>query len=247
MELKQLKRYLLKLPQNDLEELRDITAQLLDAYAGHGVVFGKPTFEMKTITKKYPKIAVDKSGKAYIVTEKDENGEKRIVYNYVVNGPYAYIRQWGIDEKGKLTLTTNGYYGKAGVDAVNMGQGNLLLEAHVRGGESEGDAFLMQLELSPPTRRRPADELIPASRPVHPLQDEKITSANVSEQPIYQYFLEHAPIDAEELMVKLRNFEHDLFRFDDANARKLILRDSLETIESKRKRAKRKLGNPINH
>lgn len=231
--LKTARQQIGNLTYQELLALRDDFSKLLAAYESGGALTGRGSIELKVIKR------------PVITKQIDEEGNVTLEPRIIDCGPYAYIRRWSIDEKGKISLTSSGYYGVAGAEAVAAGLGEQLLEAHLNGGEPAGDAFLAENGFEPPYRR-PVRNKPPAAPPVHPLDDESITSENITTSPIFIHYQQSAPIDAARLLDDLRQYEADLASYRDAEQNNLMFRLSNETLAERRKRAsRRQSGQPL--
>jgi hypothetical protein len=215
----------------DLLALRDDVSRLLAAYEAGGALTGRGRIELKIIKR------------PVMVEKKDEQGRVTKEPGLTDCGPYAYIRRWAIDEHGRVSLTSSGYYGRGGAEAVAAGLGDELLAAHLQGGEPEGDDFLAGRGFAPPQRRSATKP--PATRPVHPLGEEAITAANIGESPIFGHYQQHAPVDAARLVRELRQYEADLASYQAAEQAGLRFRLDNQELALRRQRAgRRQAGQP---
>jgi hypothetical protein len=215
------------LTYQELLALRDDLAHLLAAYEAGGALTGRGSIELKVIKR------------PIIAKTTDEQGNITLEPRMIDCGPYAYIRRWAIDENGRVSLTSSGYYGRGGAEAVEAGLGEQLLEAHLRGGEPAGDEFLEENGFDPPLRRSVSNKP-PASPPVHPLGDAAITSETLTASPIFTHYQQYAPTIAARLLRELRQYEADLANYQYAEKHGLIFRLNNEMLTARRKRAARR-------
>lgn len=210
------------LTPDELAAVRDSAAELLAAHehAG-GIMSGGGYLEVKRI----PFTVKTMGNDGNITIGKDTR-------------PYCYVRRAQIDARGKVTIKSVGYYGKAGVEVLDAGRGAELLAAHVAGGEDAGDAWLSDNGYTPPERQRRNKP--PAARPEHPLSDESLTSEALQESALYRYFEDKAPVAAAELLSAVRLFERDLSAYEHAQARGLQYRASPGQLAQRRAAARRK-------
>jgi hypothetical protein len=225
--LKTARRLMDNLTHQELLTLRGDMSKLLAAYESGGALTGRGSIELKIIKR------------PVMVEKEDEQGNVTIEPVLTDFGPYAYIRRWAINENGRVSLTSSGYYGAGGAEAVQAGLGEQLLEAHLRGGEPEGDAFLVERGIEPPFRRSIRNKP-PAARPAHPLGDETITAATITASPIFTHYQQHAPGEAARLLGELREYEADLADYLNAQEHGLIFRLNNEKLAERRQRAARR-------
>lgn len=210
------------LTPDELATVRDNAAELLAAHehAG-GIMSGGGYLEVKHIP--------------FAVKTMDADGNITIGRD---TRPYCYVRRAQVNGRGKVTIKTVGYYGKAGVEALSAGRGPELLAAHVAGGEDAGDAWLSDNGYTPPARQYRNKP--PAARPEHPLSDEALTSEALQASALYRYFEDNAPVAAAELLRAVRLFERDLSAYEHAQERGLQYRTSPAQLEQQRAAARRK-------
>lgn len=194
------------LPPDELATIRDEASHLLALYEKDGVLTGRGCLEVKAIPYR--------------------------VGDEIRYGNYAYVRRGHVDARGKVTIKTVGYYGTAGVEAIEMGLADGLIEAHNRGGEDAGDSFLFDHGLTPPNRR--VLDKPPASAPAHPLGDANVTTAQLEDNSLFRYFQAHCPVAAQELFATLRNYERDRADYEWAENNRLRFRLRNEEIERRR-------------
>lgn len=214
------------LTPDELRLLRDDVAALLDAYDNGGALTGRGWLEVKTIKKRYPVL--------------QQNGTIEVETYYY---QYAYVRRAQITENGRLTTATVGYYGKGGVTAIEAGLGEQLLAAHIQGGESAGDDFLLEHGYETPQRRNPQNNP-PASEPVHPLGNPALTITELDKSPIFQFLKSVAPVDAARLYADVRQYAADVQMYDRANMEGLRYRLDNDELRGRRFRASRKRQPP---
>lgn len=225
--IKAARRQIENLTYQELLTLRDDVANLLVAYESGGALTGRGSIELKFFKRTVRRKLLD------------EATDLTLKPKFIDCGPYAYIRRWSLNEKGRVSLTSSGYYGTGGAQAVEAGLGEQLLEAHLNGGEPAGDDFLAKHGFNPPYRR-PIRNKPPAAPPVHPLDDDSITSENIPTSPIFIHYQQNAPIDAALLLQELHHYEADLASYRDAEQKNLAYRLSSETLTERRKRASRR-------
>lgn len=230
-DLKTARRLIGSLTYPDLLTLRDDVSKLLAAYESGGALTGRGRIELKVIKR------------PMLVETTDAQG--RVTKEPVLTdcGPYAYIRRWAIDDQGGVSLTSSGYYGRGGAEAVAAGLGEELLAAHLQGGEPAGDDFLIERGFTPPQRRNAVRP--PAAPPEHPLGDETITAANLSQSPLFGHYRQHAPTDAARLLRDLRQYEADRASYQAAEQAGLKFRLDNQELALRRQRAsRRQAGQP---
>jgi hypothetical protein len=194
------------LTPNELATIRDEASQLLALYEKDGVLTGRGCLEIKAIRYQ--------------------------VGDDIQYGHYAYVRRGHVNAQGKVTIKTVGYYGTAGVEAINIGLADGLIEAHNQGGEDAGDGFLLDHGLTPPRRRGLGKP--PASAPTHPLGDDSLTAAQLQDNLLFHYFHAHCPVAAQDLFTALRNYERDRDDYEWAEKNRLRFRLRNEEIERRR-------------
>lgn len=210
------------LTPDELTAIRDEASTLIDYYqTTGGLLIGGGYLEVKRIP--------------FTFKTTDEDGNITIGKD---TRPYCYVRRAQIDQRGKVTTKTVGYYGAAGVEVMAAGRGDELLAAHIAGGENAGDIWLADNGYEPPSRR--GRDKPPAVRPVHPLNDEAITAQALDQSPIYRYFVASCPIPAGELLAAVKRFETDLDQYSRANERGLRYRLGPGEIDQRRAARKRK-------
>jgi len=126
---------------------------------------------------------------------------------------------------------------------VAAGLGEELLAAHLPGGEPAGDDFLAGRGFTPPRRR--SDTRPPATRPVHPLGEEAITAANLSQSPLFSHYQQHAPTEAARLLRDLRQYEADRASYQAAELAGLKFRLDNQELALRRQRANRRQAGQV--
>lgn len=213
------------LSPEELLQLRDEISTMVKLYASGGVLSGWGYFELKVAKRK--RLVRDEEGKSV----KDANGDP--VYETVEYGPYLYLRRYILDSSGKRKLKSVGYYGKAGIAALELGLGKQLLEAHVKGGEEAGEDLIAEHVDEELPRRWHADKY-PADRPQHPFNDDRITLTSLDENPLFKYLEKVNPVEAQDMVIKLRDYERDLRAWEYASRKRFTWRYPMREINQRR-------------
>jgi hypothetical protein len=149
------------------------------------------------------------------------------------NGPYLYLRRWIVGPDGRRRLKNVGYYGKAGIEALNMGLGEQLLKAHNEGGEQAAES-LISSHVDEELPERWWGKKYPADAPIHPFNDERITLKSLNDNPLYQYIERHHPADAREMLRKLQDYEDDQAAYNHAVRFGYVWRTPMREINRRR-------------
>jgi len=213
---------------DELKQLRDEIGDLLMLYGAGGAVTGWGSLERKWIPKR--RVATTDEGEPILNVGEDgefifdEKTGKPYKYETVYYGPYLYVRRWTVDQSGRRRLRTVGYYGRAGVEALDRGLGDQLLEAHNTGGEQKGEEFLLEQDLAVDLPERWGNGGYPESPPKHPLPGLRMDSHKLEAHTLFGYFVQHAPAAAKALLTALHDYEVDRATYQIAQEDGLVFR-----------------------